>query len=182
MTDSRGGRASVAPVTVKRLVSTALCYVAGNFAYFTTKPLSEQWGDDWDDAPYEHNAGTPYSPCWHNEPGHRNNPNSKRGWRPGTQTPYSAGEMCRCASCVKDWGEDGTPKWEIIKIGWDGDFSPPCENHTNSPWSVQQINSGAAPWLFTRWAKTPVSIPAGVSVEEFRRLIELGGGSVFIKC
>lgn len=25
-----------------------LCYVEGNFAYFTTLPLSEQWGDDWD--------------------------------------------------------------------------------------------------------------------------------------
>lgn len=27
--------------------------------YFT-KDLSEQWGDDWNDAPYEHNAGLPY--------------------------------------------------------------------------------------------------------------------------
>ena len=30
------------------------------FAYFTPKPLDEQWGDDWDDAPYEYNAGIPY--------------------------------------------------------------------------------------------------------------------------
>lgn len=37
-----------------------LCYVSGNFAYFTTQELSRQWGDDWDDAPYEHNAGRPY--------------------------------------------------------------------------------------------------------------------------
>jgi hypothetical protein len=37
-----------------------LCYIDGSFAYFTTQPLSEQWGDDWNDAPYEHNAGTPY--------------------------------------------------------------------------------------------------------------------------
>lgn len=37
-----------------------LCYVSDAKAYFTTKPLSEQWGDDWDDAPYEHNAGEPY--------------------------------------------------------------------------------------------------------------------------
>ena len=29
-------------------------------AYFTPVPLDEQWGDDWDDAPYEYNAGTPY--------------------------------------------------------------------------------------------------------------------------
>lgn len=29
-------------------------------AYFTPIPLEDQWGDDWDDAPYEHNAGAPY--------------------------------------------------------------------------------------------------------------------------
>ena len=33
-------------------------------AYFTPVPLDEQWGDDWDDAPYEHNAGTPYDNIW----------------------------------------------------------------------------------------------------------------------
>ena len=37
-----------------------LCYVDGNWAYFTDLPLSEQWGDDWNDAKYEHNAGRPY--------------------------------------------------------------------------------------------------------------------------
>jgi len=37
-----------------------LCYVSGSWAYFTNAPLDKQWGDDWDDAPYEHNAGDPY--------------------------------------------------------------------------------------------------------------------------
>jgi hypothetical protein len=37
-----------------------LCYIGGQAAYFTTKSLEDQWGDDWNDAPYEHNAGTPY--------------------------------------------------------------------------------------------------------------------------
>jgi hypothetical protein len=37
-----------------------LCYVSGAWAFFTTQPLHKQWGDDWDDAPYEHNAGDPY--------------------------------------------------------------------------------------------------------------------------
>lgn len=32
-------------------------------AYFTPA-MDEQWGDDWDDAPYEHNAGTPYDDIW----------------------------------------------------------------------------------------------------------------------
>ena len=39
-----------------------LCFVKNNRAYFTTKDLSKQWGDDWNDAPYEHNAGLPYEP------------------------------------------------------------------------------------------------------------------------
>jgi hypothetical protein len=37
-----------------------LCYVDGPTAFFTTLPLDQQTGDDWNDAPYEHNAGTPY--------------------------------------------------------------------------------------------------------------------------
>jgi hypothetical protein len=40
-----------------------LCYVRYPWAYFTTCPLDKQWGDDWNDAPYEHNAGEPYA--WH---------------------------------------------------------------------------------------------------------------------
>lgn len=37
-----------------------LCYVKGKRAYFTSRPLSKQNGDDWNDIPYEHNAGEPY--------------------------------------------------------------------------------------------------------------------------
>jgi hypothetical protein len=39
-----------------------LCYICPRtrFAYFTELDLKDQWGDDWNDAPYEHNAGDPY--------------------------------------------------------------------------------------------------------------------------
>ena len=37
-----------------------LCYVKDNLAWFTSLPLEKQWGDDWDDAPYQHNASPPY--------------------------------------------------------------------------------------------------------------------------
>ena len=53
-----------------------LCYIESHYndymsrdsspqftAYFTSLPLTGercQWGDDWDNVPYEHNAGTPY--------------------------------------------------------------------------------------------------------------------------
>lgn len=37
-----------------------LCYADENWAWFTTCPPGKQWGDDWGDVPFEHNAGTPY--------------------------------------------------------------------------------------------------------------------------
>ena len=36
-----------------------LCYCANNIMYFTSD-MASQWGDDWDDVPYEHNASPPY--------------------------------------------------------------------------------------------------------------------------
>lgn len=30
------------------------------FAYFTSCSINDQWGDDWDDSPYQDNAGEPY--------------------------------------------------------------------------------------------------------------------------
>jgi hypothetical protein len=53
-----------------------LCYIDGGSmnicqAYFTTQPLQDQWGDDWDDAPYELNAEEPYN------------------WKTGTDEPHS---------------------------------------------------------------------------------------------
>ncbi len=44
------------------MANLVLCYIDGPWAYFTSQPLTYQWGDDWDDAPYEHNAGPPYGP------------------------------------------------------------------------------------------------------------------------
>ena len=37
-----------------------LCYIDGAWAYFTTQALADVIGDDWNDAPYECNAGAPY--------------------------------------------------------------------------------------------------------------------------
>lgn len=42
------------------MTKSVLCYIDQYWAYFTTQELSKQWGDDWNDAPYEHNAGEPY--------------------------------------------------------------------------------------------------------------------------
>lgn len=41
-----------------------LCYVDDGIMYFTDH-FETQWADDANDAPYEHNAGTPYE--WNND-------------------------------------------------------------------------------------------------------------------
>lgn len=45
---------------MKKYKNYKLCYLKDGVAHFTRKELHEQWGDDWDDVPYEHNAGEPY--------------------------------------------------------------------------------------------------------------------------
>lgn len=40
-----------------------LCYIEDKWAYFTSGPIvgpEKQWGDDWNNAPYEYNAEVPY--------------------------------------------------------------------------------------------------------------------------
>ena len=75
-----------------------LCYVDGPFAYFTTQKLSDQWGDDWNDAPYEHNAGRPYewsetdkAPKWEI---------LKVAFEAPLTTPDS--DVSNCSYCVRD--------------------------------------------------------------------------------
>jgi len=46
---------------IKNLKDYKLCYVEDRVAYFTNISLKKQTGDDWNDRPYEHNAGEPYS-------------------------------------------------------------------------------------------------------------------------
>lgn len=135
-----------------------LCYVDGTFAYFTTQELKAQWGDDWNDVPYEHNAGEPYHPCWHRRDG----------------------KECACDICKRDWNDDGTPKWVVIKVAWEGPFETPCSNTINSRYSVEMINAGLAPWLRTeQWTKTPIAIPAGTPLDAFIDLVYEAGGKVY---
>ncbi len=154
-----------------------LCYVEGSWAYFTTQELKNQWGDDWNDTPYEHNAGDPYIPCWHNEPDKLFV--NGRGY-------VSPGELCQCELCKADWNMDGTPKWEIKVVIWDGAFGTPDQPDyyplSCSPigeYSVKKINHGVVPWL--RSFEDDV-IYAGISIKEFCKQIKLGGGTTKQSC
>lgn len=136
-----------------------LCYIDDDTAYFTTQELSECWGDDWDDAPYEHNAGPPYGPC----------------------VQYFADGTTK--KLENDWNEDGTPKWELYHLKFDAGWrlETPAAKHYNSPYSVQMINAGAVAWLSgTDVNKHPVVISAGVSIEEFKQKVKQAGGYIYI--
>ena len=159
-----------------------LCYVSGNQAWFTTQPLEKQWGEYWDDASHEHNAEDPYGPCWHNLPILRNDPEIKRGWKPGTKEPYAAGEMCQCETCLQDWNADGTPKWHVFYVFFEGAYDVPCENCCNSPYSVEAINRGDIAWLRPNpWGvlKGALPIHAGTTCQKFVELIEQSGGCIY---
>lgn len=124
-----------------------LCYVDGNFAYFTTQELDKQWGDDWDDAPYEHNADLPYKFDSHDK-------------------------------------DRGVEPWEIAEVCFDADLETPatCAYQGNSRYSVKAINAGAVAWLVTpKWRSGEfVAINAGVTIDEFKRLVRKAGGKIYV--
>lgn len=132
-----------------------LCYVSGACAYFTTQALADQWGDDWDDAPYEHNAGGPYH------------------WRPEKWDRE-----------LRQNVPNDEPRWDITVVYFEADLAQPCDGGgLNSPYSVQDINAGRTPWLFgSRWSHTPgLRIDAGTPLSEFKRLIWHAGGRVYVE-
>lgn len=162
-----------------------LCYVDGLdtlTAFFTTRPLAEQWGDDWNDAPYEHNAGRPYR--WREADGL------------GCRCNAEGGMLTRCWFRTQD-GEVVEPsdhvapraRWEIIAIEFHPGRLLAAEDddrhggNCNSPWSVEAINAGATPWLSTRnrWTRhgdEHVDVWAGATIEEFGEAVRRAGGSV----
>lgn len=130
-----------------------LCFVRGGAAFFTTQPLEKQWGDDWNDAPYEHNAGAPYQ------------------WRP-TKWDRTANSVVL----------NEEPPWDITEVHWAGPFDTPDEHHTNSPYSVEDINNGRVAWLQSpSWGSHGVNIYAGTPLTEFIRLVKSVGGQIWME-
>jgi hypothetical protein len=135
-----------------------LCYIENGTAYFTTQDLDKQWGDDWDDAPYEHNAETPYGPS----------------------ISYYADGRQEKNPC--DWNEDGTPKWEIYCLKFESWNLETPGSYGNSPYSVKDINAGAVAWLYGHDKENnTITINAGASIEEFKMKVKAVGGKIFIE-
>lgn len=138
-----------------------LCYIDKQTAYFTTQQLSNQQGDDWDDVPYEHNAGAPYT---------------------AAIRYYMNGGSEKIAS---DWNDDATPKWEICQVKFELDYcyaTPAQQAGTNSIYSVEMINRGDVPWITGgSWPKKHLVVWAGTSMENFKHMVQRAGGKIFVE-
>ena len=123
-------------------------YIKGEkefYAYFTPKPLYEQWGDDWNDAPYEHNAGEPYDDVILESEVHD-------GVHVATKIEHYY--IIQIPFAVKSYN------WNL----------PRDYGSYNSPFSVDMINSGACAWIYDAAdgkMEHMTSIHAGVTIREF---------------
>lgn len=120
--------------------SLRLCYVEGNFAWFTSH-FEEEWGDDWGCSSYEHSASRP------------------RG--------YHYTKL-----------KESVPH-EVFKVAFDGPFDQPSFSHTNSPYSVDDINAGVVPWLNVWPIETGNFVRGGATLKEFVDFVKRNDGIVY---
>lgn len=79
-------------------------YIEGKqeyYAYFTPAELEKQWGDDWNDKPYEYNAEIPYDDYYEGDTKVELNIVKVPFW-----LPYDGGWEIRFP---RDWGGDNSP-------------------------------------------------------------------------
>ena len=73
-------------------------------------------------------------------------------------------------------------KHTLVKVAWESDHSEPVCDGVWSKWSVMMINRGETPWLMTSPFSTIKLKPimAGISLDEFIKIIRESGGDVFV--
>lgn len=105
-------------------------YVAGytHYLYFTDN-IDKQWGDDWDDAPYEYNAGEPYDD------------NTNIIIIPVKIVPLSF-DYDNEDSMYNEKIYDNYPNVANV------DVKLPCDYAYNSPFCIDDINGGAVAWIY----------------------------------
>jgi hypothetical protein len=128
-----------------------LCYVEPPWAYFSTRPLDEQWGDDWNDAPYEHNAGEPYD------------------WQ-----PYMAKHDVEPYEIVKvAWSGGGD-------LETPAGLDPPNSGYSVEQINAREIAWLTDPAYGKRPRIMEPVVWAGITVSEFIEIIEQRGGTVYV--
>lgn len=128
-----------------------LCYVSEPWVYFTTQELNKQWGDDWNDCAYEHNAEPPYT--W-----------DDKIWRDGEwiPNPEPSWDVKRVALA----GDFETP----CTYAYNSSYSVEMINAGAVPWLSTDRFVRSAPHTH---------IYAGTSYPEFRRLAAQAGWTVY---
>ena len=118
-----------------------LCYIDpdNKHAFFSERYAENNWGDDWDDAPYEHNAGEPYDEDFD-----------------GPELGVKNGRGIYNPIDIKEFRF-------ILPF----EYKMPCDGHLNSPYSVEQINNREVPWISS--IKDDVKIYANTTIEEFEK-------------
>ena len=130
-----------------------LCYVDGNKVYFTSD-WEHQWGDDWDDSPYEYNAGNPYD-----------------SWTEIIED--KSGVIETHSRTVREHKIELKTLYyefpcECVKL--------PCDNYTNSPYSVADINKGVVAWIVGE----KFVIHAKTTFEDFIKIMEENNGIIYL--
>lgn len=130
-----------------------LCYVDEPWAWFTSQPLSEAHGDDWDDVPYEHNAGPPYEYV-----ARIDEPRGREPWEI-VRVAYASGVSSLATPC-------------------DGYLNSPYRvNDINAgavPWLVLPLGAG----IPDPWQEPQMQIYAGISLPNFVRAMAEAGCEV----
>ena len=118
-----------------------------HYIYFTND-MSKQWGDDWDDAPYEHNAEVPYD---------------------------NKTEILEVPVCIDYYklmrGYENYEEYEVLTKDYPNfsrvDVKQPKDwGGINSPFCVDDINGGAVAWLYAtlsekRYVAKRIAVHAG---------------------
>ena len=144
-------------------------YVAGFTHYFYfTDDMSKQWGDDWNDAPYEHNAEVPYDS------------ETNIIYVPVRLTYYAMERLISNWEVESDLAEDSDtfdklrkkyPNYSNCQLKFPKDYG------YNSPFCVDDINHGAVAWiyfaLYDYGVKDAVAIHGGDTIKLVEKKLKL---------
>jgi hypothetical protein len=73
-------------------------------------------------------------------------------------------------------------EYDFMVIVDSGRVSEPSQGFTNSPWSVDDINRGEAPWLIIdRNGNIPCAINAGITWKDFSLTMRKHGIEIYVK-
>lgn len=122
------------------------------YAYFTPRSMNAQTGDDWNDCPYEHNAGIPYD--------------------------HIITKVVDCETCPGLKIAKEIKYIEIIKVpfstrSFNTSFPKDYSYGGNSSFCVDSINRGAVAWIYDFVDKKhSVAIYGGCTLKKFSKLID----------